>query len=136
MSRPRGKSRAALAVPVLLGLALTGCTQAGMCGQDIRPSPLVSVDAKPWIAAHPDTDVRVCAEGNCTDGSSVVATYGALPTTPFHDGDSIEVTVQPIQGSTTVESFTTTARLVDGQCGQWGARLKLDGDGTIAQEDR
>lgn len=135
MSRHRGTSRAALAVPVLLALALTGCIRIGTCGQAITPTPEISVGVKPWIAAHPDTNVRVCVEGYCTDGYNVVTTYGAMPATPFHDGDSIEVTVQPIQGSTAIETFTTRARLVDGQCGQWGARLTLHGDGTITQED-
>jgi hypothetical protein len=135
VSRHRGTSRAAFAVPVLLGLALAGCTQVGTCGQAITPTPQISVDVKPWITAHPDTNVRVCVEGNCTDGYNIVTTYGAIPATPLHDGGSVEVTVEPIQGSTAIESFTKAARLIDGQCGQWGARLTLDGDGTITQED-
>lgn len=118
-----------------LGLVLAGCVRVGTCGQALTPTPQVSVGVKPWITAHPDTNVRVCVEGNCTDGYNVVTTGGAMPATPLHDGDRVEVTVEPIQGSTAIESFTTTARLIQGQCGQWGARLTLHGDGTITQED-
>lgn len=124
------------AVCALLALALAGCTQVGTCAQDIRPSPLISVDVKTWVAAHPETNVRVCVGGECTDGYNVISIYGAMPATPFHEGDSVVVTVQPVQGSIALESFTKTARLVDGRCGQWGAQLKLGADGTIAEAGR
>lgn len=121
-----------LAIVALCGLTLAGCTPGvGNCGQAIRPAPLISVQVKPWIDAHPETNVRVCADGNCTTGYSTVDVTGQDPATPFHDGDTIEITVEPVQGERGVESFTKTVRLSRDRCGQWGAQLELSSDGRI-----
>lgn len=122
-----------LAVATLCSIALTGCTQVGGCGYEITAAPLVNVDVRGWIKAHPDTNVRVCVDGNCLVGYNVVAVTGSdQTTTPLHDGDGVVLTVEPVQGSTAVETFTQTVRLVHDQCGQVGAWLRLDATGHLS----
>lgn len=122
-----------VAVAALCGVALTGCTPGvGNCAQAVTPAPLISIDVKQWIRAHPDTNVRACVDGDCTTGYSVVTVAGEDPTTPFHDGDTVEITVEPVRGETAVESFITIVHLVDDTCGQWGASLRLNSDGRIS----
>lgn len=120
------------AVALVAAVALTGCTQAGGCGYDIRLAPLVSVDVKEWIAVHPDTKVRVCVDGDCRAGSDVVAVHAAEPTAPPRAGDRLEISAEPLHGSVPVESFRTTAPLVHDQCGQEGVWLRMDGTGGLS----
>ena len=97
----------------------------------VTPAPQISVDVKAWVKAHPDTNVRVCVGGNCAAGNSNVVVTGQDPMTPFHHGDTVDVTVDPIRDSTPVGSIQAIARLSDGQCGQWGAHLQLTAGGRV-----
>jgi predicted small secreted protein len=132
MLRRSSKQRAILAAMVLCAMSLTGCTQTGMCGQAITPAPRISVDVSSWVKAHPDTNVRVCAEGNCMTGYNVVTFTVNEPDTPPHDGDSIAITAESVQGSMHVESFGRTVQLVHDQCGQKGIWLRMDGKGRLS----
>jgi hypothetical protein len=115
----------------LCAMPLTGCTQAGMCGQAITPAPRVTVDVSAWVEAHPDTNVRVCAEGDCSTGYDVVAFSVNEPNTPAHDGDSISLTAEAVQGSDQLQSFSTKVRIVHDLCGQKGVWLRMSEHGRL-----
>lgn len=121
-----------LAIVALCGISLTGCTQAGNCAQAITPAPQISVDVSPWIKAHPETTVRVCVDGNCAAGENEVVVTGQDPKTPLRDGTVGQITVEPMRGSTVVESVTAQALLSADQCGQWSAHLQLSADGSLS----
>lgn len=126
-----------LAAAALCGLALAGCTpRVGACGQAVTPAPVISVEMRDWIDAHPDTNVRVCVDRNCLIGYSTIQVQGRDPATPLHPGDAVAVVIEPVQGETAVGRFTGTARLVDGPCGQWGAHLRFVADGRITSVTR
>ncbi|MGH1550821.1 hypothetical protein ACRAWB_17220 [Leifsonia poae] len=129
--RPSAIGASLAAAALALAAALTGCSQAGGCGYDIRVAPLVTVDVKEWVTAHPDTNVRVCVDGDCRAGSGIVAVNAAEPTTPPHDGDRLEITAAPIHGFTAGDPFRTSAPLVHDQCGQEGVWLRMDGTGRL-----
>ncbi|MDR6970772.1 hypothetical protein [Leifsonia shinshuensis] len=116
----------------LYALTLTGCTQARMCGEEITPAPRITVDVHSWVTAHPETNVRVCAEGSCLTGYNVVAFTMDEPSTLPHDGDSMALTAEAVQGTDAVQSFRTTARLVHNQCGQEGLWLRMDASGRFS----
>ena len=124
--------RALLAAPALCGLALTGCAQVGGCGYAVSVAPLISVDVSAWVAAHPDTSIRLCADGDCRIGDGVVGVHSGTPTTPSRDGDTVRITLEPVHGSTAVDTFATTVRLTHDRCGQQGAWLRMDGEGRVS----
>jgi hypothetical protein len=132
MLRRSSTQRATLAAMALCTMSLTGCTQAGMCGQAITTAPRITVDVSSWVKAHPETNVRVCAEGNCFTGYNIVAFHVNEPDTPPQDGDSIAITAESVQGSVQVESFGKTVRLVHDQCGQEGVWLRMDDKGALS----
>ncbi len=117
---------------VLCAVSLTGCTQAGMCGQDITPAPRITVDVTSWVKAHPDTDVRVCADGSCMTGDHVVVFTVDGAAIPTGDGRRIAITAESVAASIHVESFSTTVQLVRDSCGQAGVWLRMDGTGRLS----
>ena len=132
MGRPSSKRRAVLAAMALCAISLTGCTQSGRCGEEITSAPRITVDVSAWVEAHPDTNVRVCAEQDCLTGYNVIAFTTRWPDTPAGDGDAIPITAEPVRGSTRVESFRESAHLTHDQCGQQGVWLRLDGKGRLS----
>jgi hypothetical protein len=123
--------RFALAVAVLCAMSLAGCAQVGTCGQAISVAPRITVDVSSWVRSHPDTNVRVCADGDCATGYNVVAFTEAESDPPPRDGDSIAVTAEAVHGSVPVESFKTTVPLVHDRCGQEGVWLRMDDHGRL-----
>ncbi len=129
--RRRRAARAALVVALFCAVSLVGCTGAGTCRRAITTAPTISVDVTSWVEAHPGTNVRVCADGHCQIGFAVVAITMGEPDTPPRDGDSIAITADPVEGSTAVASFGTTATLVHDRCGQRGVWLRMDDAGRL-----
>lgn len=103
-----------------------------MCGQAITPAPRITVDVSSWVTAHPETNVRVCAEGTCLTGYEIVA-FTVNGAEAHTDTDqSIAVTAESVHGSSRVQSFGTTAQLVSDQCGQEGVWLRMDSRGRLS----
>lgn len=118
---------------LVCGTALAGCTTVGNCGGAITPRPQVSVSVKAWVTEHPETNVRVCVGGECSVGFNEVTVDGAMPSTPFKHGSTVDVEVDAVSGSTVVRTMLTTASVAPDGCGQWGARLTLTADGDLRQ---
>lgn len=115
------------------GTVLAGCSTVGTCGEAITPGARVTVSVKPWVTEHPETNVRVCVGSECTVGFNDVTVNGAMPSTPFDRGSTVEVEADAVSGSTVVRSMRTTASVVPEGCGQWGAQLTLTADGDLRQ---
>lgn len=132
MSQGRRTARLLTTSALVVSVGLAGCSTVGGCAGGITVAPRISVDVTRWVAAHPDTDVRVCVEGVCAAGSGDVVVTGQDRTTLPSDHSVEGVMIEPIRGSDVIESFSTTAPLAADQCGQWGAQLRLGADGDIS----
>ena len=141
MNVRRGRSRLVLAATAMLcGLALTGCAQTVVCDAAVV-GPHVEVDVTPWVKAHPDSRVQVCLEGRCSTGTEIVTVFIPVPTstgqrygTPYFYPDfsrTLHLTIQPLRGSTPMETIHATATLSEHYCGELYTRLQLSGDGRV-----